>query len=351
MFMSVKSQKMSLILKVWLGSVALCAFASGCHSAPKSSSNPVATGSTSGSGSTGGSTGSQSSTGNNPRDTVPPSNGPSALGQNSPVQPEHTPVIPIIPYKKGPLKNLAISAKGTNGWVPCHKSADQLAQEADRSMKILDNAAYDGVISLNIEKGRGVTQVHGAIEDGHKFHAQYETWAGDHPAVVLVVSDGVNRYTDRDKKLGVGDKMATREVLHSQSPGSGAQLLRDWLTDMPAYVTGWYRFQANVYQPLIQELQNPANQFKVVAEKRVTPYQGQLVTDYRILATRSPSSQLGYAELEIILDGDRFLPVTVRSRYRFPGKGPNEMMWSAHWFPKMNPPSLFEVPVVPAKKP
>lgn len=331
----------------------------GCQSNPKSSS--TANGSPSSSGGASGLTGSAGNSGSNSTTggsqggsqsgstgniTVPPNNG----NTNQP-GPKNTPGVPIIPYKKGALAPLQIPAKGTNGWVNTTKTAGELAALADKSMMILNDAGFDAFVTLNVEKGRGMSRVHGDIANKSKYRIQYESWAGDHPGVILVVSNGTTMYTDHDSVLETGNKSPVRVPIRASSPGSGLKLLNGWLTDMPAYVTGWYRFMAPVYAPLVDQLMDPANQFKVTVEKRVTPYEGQLVTNYRILATREPDSTMGYAELEIVLDGERFLPVTVRSRYRFPGAGPNEMMWSGHWFPQTVPSKKFQLPVLPQKKP
>lgn len=325
---------------------------SGCHSQSNNAqvgNSPAATSGGSGTSSTSGSTGQtgvNGTTGGTGSITVPPEN-----GGTTPPTPKKTPGIPIVPYKKGPMKPLQISPKGTDGWVQTSKTSTELADLADKSMKILNDAGFDAFVTLNLDQGRGMSRVHGDIANLHKYRVQYESWAGDHPGVVLVVSNGTMQYTDRESVLSQGDKSPERGPLKPVPVESGLKLLNNWLTDMPAYVTGWYRFLGPVYSPLVEQLNAPSNQFKVTVEKRVTPYQGQLVTNYRILATRSPDSTLGYAELEIVLDGDRFLPVTVRSRYRFPGAGPNEMMWSGHWFPQVNSSKKFQLPLLPQKKP
>lgn len=227
-------------------------------------------------------------------------------------------------------------APQSGGWQKSTMSPHDLAAKIDKRFATLTQAGYDSVISISQpDGGKGMVKAQGKILSPRKFNVIYEEWQGKHPARITLISNGKTAWTDRNRSMAIGSKKPTTGLLKTSPIASRSQLPDAWLKLMPSYVLGWYLHQTPVYVPLVDALMNPASHFKVITEKRTTTYQGRIITDYRLLATRSAdkSGGKGYGELEIVVDGGMFLPVTVRARYREPKGGADDVMWSGRWYP------------------
>jgi|GEM_PF-3945756 len=250
--------------------------------------------------------------------------------------------LPVIP----PAQRKIPDTKGQGGWGPTTFSPRQLANNADKTLNNLTNAFADIRVHIVVPQGAGDVKLEAKIGAPTKYNVQYTVFADGHPSNYAAIANGKNRALVR-ASVGKNQKKITRLMsVSTRVPVSGANLASLWPSNMPQFVLNRYVTGSNSYGGLVNALISGVGKYQVYAEQRTLTYQGKIITDYRIVAQRSKANaaKLGYSQIEIVLDGERFLPLTLRTRFS-PLKGaPTELDWSSRWVPDHFTSADFQIP-------
>lgn len=254
--------------------------------------------------------------------------------------PEAASKMPTMPTVKQNFKE--IPAPKTNGWDKSDLTGAQLADKVGSAIAGLKQVTGKAVVDLRTPEGKGQFNLQYEIGEPGKYRLNYLR-----PTVVpeasVVVSDGAKKvWLEQD---GFSDPIPTNKLAPDASvkpadlapsfPKRYTRLMFANLTDKTDY-----------WKPLFSQLLAQKDGISTVVEKRVMPFEGRQITSYRLRARRSDEAAKKYGpyELEVVIDGHRFLPVTVRSRVAQPGGEVWQNEWSMRWdFAKRPAAGTFEI--------
>lgn len=236
---------------------------------------------------------------------------------------------------------------GQGGWGPTKQTPLSIAMHADQTLAGLVDAFSDARVHLVVPQGRGDTTLLSKFGNPGFFHVQFTSFYKDHPANLTIISNGVKRVVIRNAVEKGQSKLVSETPYSDQvTTLSGEKLVNLWPTSMTKYVLAYYRYGQKVYGPMVKSMLSGYGGYVVTAEKRTVAYQGHIITDYRILAKRKKADQktLGWSEIEMIFDGQRYLPLTFRTRYLSPKDQAFELDWTSRWGPQKFAKSVFDIP-------
>lgn len=115
-----------------------------------------------------------------------------------------------------------------------------------------------------------------------------------------------------------------------------------WLDDISLRMFDTYTTSQGSWSGVLKALSNPANGYKVTTEEKTASINNKSRHMYRIVAKSTSGPQ---SEVEIVIDGERYVPVTVR-RIRTKADGTKlNIFWTGNWqFGGKFAPKSFQVP-------
>lgn len=227
--------------------------------------------------------------------------------------------------------DMKIDRPGTKPWTKSKLSVAQLAQKvADATLRI-QNTAADMIILVHTPEGQGffsTPNVELRIMGGKLYRVDYVV-LHEIPFSCSTANDGKTRTVRLDQKIVKMD--ANRKL--DATLLRGTALLRQFETDFSRMMFQGLTDGVDAWKPVLAGWAAGADGYKVSVEERTMKHQGHTFTNYRIHAQRVGPlvKTLGQSTFEIVLDGTRHLPVTVR-HVRVKPKGETwAMMWSASY--------------------
>lgn len=236
---------------------------------------------------------------------------------------------------KIPEQTLAVAPTGQAGWQAQPESkAVQVGRQVDAALRDLKNAWADTRIVMEGPDGELVGNGFLKIADRRKFHIRYSL-PRTRGSLNILLADGTKRALKEEegfRRLPAFAEPATATV-------SGADLTQ-WLSEVPALPNRIFERDQNVFESLLRYLQNDPS-FKIVVEETTTQVADEKRPLVRIVAERTGENP---ATFEMVVDGKRNLPLTLRSISRT-DKGTLRVMWTGQWrFGGTFPEDEFRVP-------
>lgn len=243
-----------------------------------------------------------------------------------------------------PTINVKVAPPKSGGWHPTKITLAQLASRIGDSVKSLKNVKADTITLARTAEGEGEYKGIIAIQDSKNYHVDYIV-IDSRPLSATDVSDGRFRMIRLDEKwspvFAAGKPLG---VAHR----TGVELAAQWPIDFSRMVFQGLTDGKDAWGPIAAAWSKGANGFQAIVEERQMDYNGRQVTNYRVRAERpaATAKKLGAATTEIVVDGTRYLPVTIRID-RTDEKGNKWMsQWSARWkFNQVLKPEDFKMPI------
>lgn len=214
------------------------------------------------------------------------------------------------------------------GYKPASKAASlkEIGQKVDGAIAKLPASMVDGRITFSTREGELMGRVEIMVQNASTFKVQYNM-----PKLKAesgaVVGDGRR----------IAEKQGTAWKLKSKVGGAASQTdLQQWPLEFTSMMFAPLTDSKLVWGPLFDSWQKRGAK----VEERPQELNGKKKMLYRVILAEKDS------QLEVVLDGDRMLPLTVRSDVPRKGGGRDRMMWTGQWaFGGSHQASDFLIPV------
>lgn len=248
----------------------------------------------------------------------------------STVKPAPGPEAP--PTGETPPKNVEVEvppipAKNTKGWASGKLDAVELAAKMDAAMKGLRNVTITATVVGKTPEGKLMPSTFpGEIQNDRTFRISYLRLSEGVPTTGIVTADGSKLVV-----LGEGGLSSPRK-LGSSPKRDVEKLVEEWPQSFPSKVFDTLIEGGAYWSTLVGGWQRGTQGFKLSMEERETPSRGRKVKNYRVVAERSvPGPGKRVEMVELVVDGQIFLPVTIRS-HSWDARGREyQFQWSAEW--------------------
>jgi hypothetical protein len=245
--------------------------------------------------------------------------------------------------KNTPKRTIAIPDATTEGWHKSPLSAQQIASKVAAATSGMHNTSGHNFVLVETPEGHGEYEGTLSVQDQKRFKIDYVA-VQRMPQKSVVVANGTK------KMVKVGDKWIPPVSIGKPLPVASTStqgMMQTWDADFSRLIYQGLTDRADPWVPLVSQWSKGADGYKLATEERIIQSNGKKVVDYRLKAVRSPQAakKLGESSYEIVIDGKRFLPVTIREVR----KDPKGQQWKVQWmggysFNKSFAQSEFEAP-------
>lgn len=238
------------------------------------------------------------------------------------------PPIPEMP-KPDPTR-FVIPKTGDNGWKSASVDGKQLADKIGKALATLQGTEGETVATIKTPTGNGQVIGKVKVQDSKSFSVQYLI-VDEMPALKEVRSNGKLKATSTDQ--GSFPNKGPISVKAPESRLNSAQLANDWPRKFPQLVFLGLTDGKDPWKPLLDELLSGRSGFKTEIAERTMDYKGRKISNFRLTAKRTEAAakELGPCEMEMVFDGKRFLPVTIRVNFEDPAEGKYQILWQTGW--------------------
>lgn len=238
--------------------------------------------------------------------------------------------------QKQKVAGLRIPRLSQDGWAPSDLPPEQIASMVDASITKLEGAAGKAMLRLKDTQGAGSSDGEIKIESRRRYRITYPIIVEGRPLKVISAADGNRRavLTPPTQQL-ISQHGEPGGWVAGPSFGQGAklppddQLLESWPAAFPGLMFAPITLDQPVFSKVVSAAGRGVGGFTVQAQKRDVPFNGKIVTDYRLLIERADASK-GRARVEMVISARFWLPVSIWSGYE-KGKDRYESIWSAGW--------------------
>jgi hypothetical protein len=272
--------------------------------------------------------------------TTPPT--PEAKSPLDPIREElGTPKIQVA--KPTPAK--------TDRWSTSAMRPLELAQTTEEKLRELRNVSLQTMVQVEFDGGNGASIGYSEIRSASQLRSEY-AHLQTQPIVNLVretlVVNGSD-YATHDTAVAWTDPKPL-SALKNEAPTDPMR----WASRFPRGILSTFAGGTPITS-LVETLDKPDSGFNVTSEQRYVAFQGQQMLQRRLHISRTAEQAKSKGELtiEIMIDGQRLLPVTIRTNVEEKGKPPQRFMWTAQWnfAPNQNfAPETFEMPTVASRR-
>lgn len=220
-----------------------------------------------------------------------------------------------------------IARPGTAGWSASRLTAAEVGRRAAQAIEGM--RGVEGLAETTVEtpEGRGQIRTTVVVRDNRNYRIEF-------PIVALVPDAGVMAADGRTRSLRIGTNTAPPLPIDGktgEADWTAAQIADNWNRDFGRLIFRGLTEGRDALGPLIAEWSLPGSGYQVTAEERSRNFRGRTVTNYRIRAARPARAGKGASEVEIVIDGERGLPVTIRSVWTDEQGRQWRAQWSAGW--------------------
>lgn len=254
---------------------------------------------------------------------------------------EDTPAAPDLGV---PPSLYEIDPKGTGGWDEASDDLAALGARIDDALANLEVVMAEGFLTFETasesdsdkkDSMRFQTQI--KIQDGRTFSIDYalpETkWSWNR-----LVGDGSWRAVRIDGKWsGLAEFSGRRAAKMARAE------VEDWPMKFPEGMFSFYFRGQDAWGPLFKAWQSGVAGYSATVEKNLVRHGTIEREHYRVVAKTEEGNP---TEVEVIIDSERMLPLTIRAIQTGPGGGESRIFWTASWaFGGTHEPSDFVIPV------
>jgi hypothetical protein len=227
---------------------------------------------------------------------------------------------------------------GTRDWKPSTLSASALADRVGTALKSLRNTSATTVATIKTsvpgeQSAGGIGRVTSAVKvrDDKVYSIEFPVIAVM-PETGVMKADGSKRGFSGPNGGGISSKTPIATPAPEASWNQAA-LLKNWPTAFPKLAFMGLTDGKDPWAPVIRGLHSGNDGFKTTVSERVIRFRGKDVRNYRIVAERTPAAAkaLGPCQIEMVFDGARYLPVTIRVNALQPKKAEFHILWQASW--------------------
>jgi hypothetical protein len=234
-----------------------------------------------------------------------------------------------------------IPKANSEGWKASRIAPEAFARATDAAIRNLAGLTAETRTILDTHLGRGTSSGTVTVQNPSRFRFEY-------PYVTKTPRDF-------EKQMLVADgerfAMLTTGGWKNHSPvGARARLLDPSLLAQWPYRFGRY-LAAGVgtteapLSRLVAEARRPASDIVLRTEETSLRSGGRVFKMQRLLLSRRPKSKKPALQIEVVVDADSKLPLTVRSAGKFGSPKPMRAFWTARWDKAQTfSPKLFSVP-------
>lgn len=247
---------------------------------------------------------------------------PAEPGKATPPAEPKTPATP-------PKDRYAIAEPKTEGWTPTQRRLDDLAKRVAQTVGNMKGIYGESVTSLKTPEGSGQVQSYYKVRDNKAFVVNFPIVRGV-PTRGEVRADGKQRVV---KETGAYSRPAPVGTPTVQTALNSREVVQRWPKEFGRLMFLNLTDGRDAWGPVLAGLGRGEGGFQTTVEERSMQWQGRTVRNYRVRAVRSAEAakRLGPCEMEMVFDGERFLPVTVRVDMKDPNGQPWRIEWSGAW--------------------
>jgi hypothetical protein len=223
-----------------------------------------------------------------------------------------------------------IPKTGTATWTKTDMNPQELAAQIGKQMSSMKGVHGKIVVTITTPAEHGRAEGEVRVKDG----AAYDI---DFPVVKKTVDGGKIKADGKTRLIrSSAEGQADRKPVSAPTPDAKltpAELARQWPKRFPRLVFLGVTDGKDPWKPLVEELVSGRSGFQTEVGERVTPFRGQMVKNYRIVAKRTPEAakKLGPCEMEMIFDAKYQMPVSIRVNLTDPKEGQYKILWQAGW--------------------
>lgn len=233
----------------------------------------------------------------------------------------------VVPQKLPPSVD-RVTPPGQAGWKPSKMTLATLADRLAKATSELKNTKAQLHIDVTTPEGRAMFATPSVLLSVmNRTYYRVDFVAIQRvPFSCSMANDGKTRHVRMDKNV---KRMPASTPLAAAQNVTGDKLVRLFDVDFPRLMFQGLTEGKDAWKPILTGWSKGVDGYKAIVEERTVVYQGNKFFNYRIRADRSAAAakKLGTSTFEIIIDGNRFLPVTVRNVR----KDENGKSWSAIW--------------------
>lgn len=220
------------------------------------------------------------------------------------------------------------------GYAPSKINLQDLGKKTDDGIHNLKNGK--GVVVMQFEgpKGKLNGNIDIKVRDSSTYMVEY-LLPKTEVTPNRLVADGKKKMVYEDRKW------VSATPRDTSKPMTTAEL-DEFISRYPAEVMSGLVDGAPVWSRLLTALESDQGRATTVEEQKITVNKIERPI-YRIVSRRKGAQD---EELEIVIDGHRWLPLTVKASFHDENKAPVRIFWTANWlFGGTFPDSDFTIPV------
>jgi hypothetical protein len=217
-------------------------------------------------------------------------------------------------------------------WKPTAETqAVEIAKKVDAMIVSLRSVQADAQMEVTIPEGIVKVTAGAKIKDDKTFYIQYPYIPGRRPMTAVIKSNGQKVGELREGKpvepgttvSGTPKELGWEIAAAGKLPKNPVQVSPLRVREIPRMVFAGLADGSTPFTDFVRALEKGG--FKVKVDKRVTPYEGREITNYRILGDK------GNEKVEIVVDGTLYLPVTINATSDKVGSRVESLRWSTRW--------------------
>lgn len=237
---------------------------------------------------------------------------------------------PIPEMPKPDPEKFVIPETGSGGWKSASVDGMALAKKVGSALASLKSTEGETVATIKTPVGNGQVRGKVKVQSPQAYSIQYLV-VDEMPALKEARSNGKLRAISTDQGAFNNKKPAGTPL--KSSVLSSRQLASNWHRDFPHLLFLGLTDKRDPWQPLLEELLSGRSGFETEVAERTLDFRGKKVSNFRVTAKRTAemAKKLGPCEMEMVFDGQRFLPVTIRVNFEDPKDGKYQIVWQTGW--------------------
>ena len=243
---------------------------------------------------------------------------------------------------------ISIPQAKTSGWGKTSMSMTGLAKRVADATTHLEGTYGQLTTHVQTPEGTGYFEGDLKVRDSKTYYIDFVVVA-ERPFSGTLAADGTHRI------VRVGDDLSALKPVSEQIPVAKAHpetLVQAWPEDFSRLAFQGLTEGEDAWAQVLKGFESGAAGYKATLEERRIVSKGREFLAYRILARRpaDPKRKIGSSEVEIVVDGKWFLPVTIRTVSKDAEGGNWKVQWNAQYrFKQTFVPENFQLG--PLKKP
>jgi hypothetical protein len=218
-----------------------------------------------------------------------------------------------------------IEAAGSQNWRPANIGAAELGRRMDEAMARFKGVYAEATMLLDVPAGKG--DIHSKIEvfDPSRYRYEYSL-PETNVSPYIVIADGDHR-AELDGKRARWTKPTPLVKPSGLKPGSPDQIVREFPERFPRHLLDPIVRATASWEPLLGAWASGKAGYRAIVEEKAMPVQGKNRNFYRVVAQRKADD----TRIELLLDAEHLVPVTVRVEKRKADAVVSQVQWQAKW--------------------